>query len=233
SLARAAAIAVAERAAPVVAQADRPGVDVAAIEVDGVVAGHDRDRVRGELVFAANAIDHGVVIAAAGVNVGVANVAVQAEVVVHEGARFDVEAVAVDVGVVVVAVEYGAGDGPVRVVLRSFETADPGRAVVGVRDADEAAKEVAVITAVDVAGEAVAGVGVVAIDDRGVDFEHDRARAGESYGAFDAVEVFVSAAAGVDVAVVDADVARLGCGDARRRNGQEGRGADDPVTHRF
>ena len=43
----------------------------------------------------------------------------------------------------------------------------------------------------------------------------------------------VSAATGVDVAIVHADVARLGCRDARHCDGQEGRSAKDPVTHKI
>ncbi len=90
-----------------------------------------------------------------------------------------------------------------------------------------------VVAGIDVAGEAVGGVGVVAVDNSGVDFEHDRARASKRHSAFGAVEVLVIAGASVGIAVVYADVARLGCGDARHCDGQEGRSAKDPVTHRI
>ena len=77
-----------------------------------------------------------------------------------EVAGFDVHAVAVDVGVVVVAVEDGAGERPVGEVLVGFEAAVPGRiVVVGAGNADEATEEVAVVAGIDVANEAVGRVG--------------------------------------------------------------------------
>ena len=77
----------------------------------------------------------------------------------NEEAAFDVYAVAVDVGIVVVAVEKGASERPLIEVLVGFEAAIPSRiGRVRVRQADEAADRVAVIASKDVASDAVGSV---------------------------------------------------------------------------
>ena len=106
-MAGAAAVTITERAAPIVANANRQGVgfEAAVVAFEVVPASADRDRSSGELVLSAEAVaEHVVITSAASVNRGPAQVALDAEVVVDEVTGLGVHAVAVRVRVVVFVV---------------------------------------------------------------------------------------------------------------------------------